>query len=56
MLELKKYSEVIFHDTRSDAKLEEKVTCGLVNGRWGIWETFTRSLASLEIGTFMGYF
>ena len=33
MFDLKKYRGVIFHDTESDAKFEEKVTCGLENGR-----------------------
>ena len=56
MFELKKYSDVIFHDTRSDAKFEEKLPCGLVNGRWGIWNFSPEHFASLETGTFMGTF
>ena len=31
ILELKKDRGVIFHDTESDAKFEEKLTCGLEN-------------------------
>ena len=34
MFDLKKYrGGVIFHDTEDDAKLEEKLTCGLENDR-----------------------
>ena len=31
MFDLKKYRGVIFHDTKSDAEFEEKLTCGLEN-------------------------
>ena len=31
MFELKKHRGVIFHDTESDAKCEEKLTCDLEN-------------------------
>ena len=33
MFDLRKYREVIFHDTEGDAKFEEKLTCGLGNDR-----------------------
>ena len=33
LFDLKKYRGVIFHDTESVAKFEEKLTCGLENDR-----------------------
>ena len=33
MFDLKKYREVIFMALESDAKFEEKLTCGLENNR-----------------------
>ena len=43
MFDLKKYREVIFHDTREWAKFEEKLTCGLGNN--------IRNLASFHQST-----
>ena len=37
---------------KSDAKFEEKLTCGI----WQIWQIFTRALESVKNGTFMGLF
>ena len=39
---------------KSDAKFEEKLTCGLENGKF--WQIFTRALESLKIRSFMGSF
>ena len=55
MFDLKKYRGVIFHDNESDAKFEEKLTCGLENDM-RILANFTRSLESLSTGTLIGLF
>ena len=39
----------------SDAKFEEKMTCGLENNMRNL-AIFTRALQSLKIGTLMGFF
>ena len=39
----------------SDAKFEEKLTCGLENDIKNL-EIFTRALKSLKIGTFIWFF
>ena len=46
--DLKSTEELHFITLKSDAKFEEKLTCGL--------ENFTRALESLKIGTSMGSF
>ena len=38
---------------KSDAKFEEKLTCGLEKMS-GIWQIYTKALKSLKIGTLMG--
>ena len=40
---------------KSDAKLEEKLTCGL-EMTWGIWKILTIALENLKVGTLMGSF
>ena len=37
----------------SNAKFEEKLTCGLENDMREIWTIFIRALKSLKIGTLM---
>ena len=41
---------------KSHAKFEEKPTCGIVKTTWAIWHNFTRTLESVQIGTFMESF
>ena len=48
IFDLKKFRGVIFHDTEGWCKVW-KMT-------WGIWQSFTRALESLKIGTWMGSF
>ena len=55
-LDLKKCRGVIFDDTESHAKFEEKLICGLEKMTWGIWQIFIRTLESVKIGNFMGSF
>ena len=40
---------------KSDAKFEERLTCGLENGMRNL-ANFHRALGSVKIGTLMGYF
>ena len=40
---------------KSDAKSEEKLTCGLENDM-RIWQIFTGALESVKIWTLMGFF
>ena len=53
MFELNKYRANMFHDTKGDAKFEEKLACGLENGTRN-WKIFTRALESLKIRALMG--
>ena len=58
MVDLNKYRGFTFHDIReSDAKFEEKLTCGLENNMRNL-ANFHQSTwkLGLKIGTFMGYF
>ena len=51
------WAKYIFFELKlkSDAKFEEKLTCGL-KMTWGISEIFTRALQSVKIETLMGPF
>ena len=41
---------------KSHAKFEEKPTCGLENDMREICQIFTRTVESVKIGTFIGFF
>ena len=46
---------MLYFTLKSDAKFEERLTCGLENGMRNL-ANFHRALGSVKIGTLMGYF
>ena len=56
MFELKKYRGVIFNCIPDWYKTWRKTGLCFQKFTWGIWQTFTRALESLQIRTLMAYF